>query len=753
MFLGAITACVLVSLFLLGKAYSAYKNRHGNSLMEYIEAIAQKQAEWLDTTPQSWRGWSIAAMAAISLFLELAVIRWHGGMFPVFSFYKNFTLLACFAGLGAGYATAKRAEIPLIATLPVLFVMAVFLTTVRYGSGRADLLFLGVPTAEQSNQGLQSGVSNLTSSNLLLVVAHSVPLYFLLGFTFLLTALAFYPIGQVCGRLMENEARLKAYGYNLLGSVLGVVCMMICSYLWTPPSIWLIIAVTVILLFLAHDRQALSGGLIFSALFLVAVLWPVRPFMQQIFSPYQLIERSGKEDGRMVILSGGNYYQKVYDLSIANKNRDTEPALKSIAAYYEMPFMFKSSADHVAIVGAGCGNDVAAALRMGANRIDAIEIDPVILYLGRYYHPEKPYDNPRVNAIINDARTFFRRARPGYDLIVYGVLDSLTLLSHASNLRVDSYVYTKEGIEDAYRLLKEGGIISLSFALPVDEMGYKIYHIFADLPGASKPLAIRTGYDAASTTAFLVRKGGTLTLPPGLLARSGFTDISSHYAAVRPDVDIPTDDWPFFYMGKRVYPTSYVVALSIILALSVYLMHTLVGLERPKVGYLPFFFLGAGFMLVETKAITELGLYFGNTWIVVAVVIIGLLCMAYCANYTVARWRVTNTLFNYTCLFATLATGYYVASHGKMDASSPMSYSIVVLLLTSPMFFSGLIFSTLLDRSTISISPAMAYNLLGALVGGLLEYNSMYFGFAFLYLLAMTLYLGAWATTRPKAKL
>ena len=41
----------------------------------------------------------------------------------------------------------------------------------------------------------------------------------------------------------------------------------------------------------------------------------------------------------------------------------------------------------------------------------------------------------------------------------------------------------------------------------------------------------------------------------------------------------------------------------------------------------------------------------------------------------------------------------------------------------------------------------MAANLLGAMAGGLLEYNSMYFGFRFLYLLAMALYAIAWAQT------
>jgi len=67
------------------------------------------------------------------------------------------------------------------------------------------------------------------------------------------------------------------------------------------------------------------------------------------------------------------------------------------------------------------------------------------------------------------------------------------------------------------------------------------------------------------------------------------------------------------------------------------------------------------------------------------------------------------------------------------------------VLLTLPLFFSGFVFSTLIGKAEVNISTALAYNLMGALFGGLMEYNSMYFGFAFLYLLAIGFYFLAWA--------
>src|SRR5258708_25709026 len=100
---------------------------------------------------------------------------------------------------------------------------------------------------------------------------------------------------------------------------------------------------------------------------------------------------------------------------------------------------------------------------MVAGDVEGIEIEPAMAFLGRKYHPEHPYDDPRVNLQVNDARNFFRTADQQYDLIVYGVLDSHTALSHASNLLVDSYVYTREGIAEAFQLLKPNGVRSISF--------------------------------------------------------------------------------------------------------------------------------------------------------------------------------------------------------------------------------------------------------------------------------------------------
>jgi SAM-dependent methyltransferase len=521
--------------------------------------------------------------------------------------------------------------------------------------------------------------------------------------------------------------------------------------------VWFAVTGGMILLFVLPRDAFLQIGMASFCVLLTVLAWPVQPETQRIYSPYQLLERAAKADGLMQILSGGSYYQKVYNFSEDRRGQEND-ADRYVRTYYEFPYNFKKAPERVAIVGAGSGNDVATALRMGAAHVDAIEIDPAIAFLGTKYHPERPYDDPRVNLQINDARNFFRTADQQYDLIIYGVLDSHTALSHASNLRVDSYVYTREGLTEAFRLLKPDGVLAVSFTLVNDALGFKLSKILREQPGAGRPLAVRVLYDSERTTAFIVKKGGDAAMPnTGAAASIGFTDVSDYFAQAYPESSVPTDDWPFFYMVERAYPFTYMIALGMILLLSYVFVRQTVGFSEPiDRSYLPFFFLGSGFMLVETKAVTELGLHLGGTWFVIAAAIMLVLVMAYLANLIVTRTGLRLVGPAYLGLFASLLIGYGLATSHEHWMFGPPQLQLVAscLVLTVPLFFAGIIFSSLIGNPEINISTAFAYNLIGALFGGVMEYNSMYFGFAFLYLLAIGFYFLAFAfSLKPRSLL
>ncbi len=660
-----------------------------------LDTNARDQAAFLDALPLPYLDLAIAGAAGLSLFLELAVIRWQGTVFEFFSFYKNFGLLACFAGLGLGYALATRDRICLALVVPLLAWQFGVLIGLRFGLEPWQLESVtAIPFLEQLSMGARTART----------LAQWFAVYFFLCLVFLLTALAFVPVGQLCGRLMTRRPRLRAYGLNLLGSLAGVLLTLLAGALWTSPVVWYGVAFLALLLFVVPRPATLLAGFAAAITAVVILAWPVQQSWQRIYSPYQLLELGYSDAGLMVIRAAGHYYQRVHDLSSPRAADD--PRRRQVRDYYDLPYRVLPAPADVAVVGAGAGNDV--------------------------------------------ARSYLRTTDRMYNLIVYGLLDSHTLLSHASSVRLDSFVYTVEGFREARARLKPGGILVVSFSALTEAIGRKMYEMLRQAFDGAAPAVVSAGYDGA--VVFLQTKEGTFALPPGAIGETGLQDQSARYRESTARVDVSTDDWPFFYMPRRVYPVSYLLMLGMVLLGSLFLTRTLVA-ERPHFGELPFAFLGAGFMLVETKAITELGLTFGNTWQVIGIVIAGVLIMAFLANAAVHRFGLRRPHAAYALLLGSLAVGWFVSRAGGFPPTL-VGRTASAALLTSPLFFSGIVFSTLLGTRG-SIAAVMAANLLGVMAGGLLEYNSMYFGFRFLYLLAMALYAVAWAqafssTTSPQ---
>src|SRR5437763_7542310 len=118
--------------------------------------------------------------------------------------------------------------------------------------------------------------------------------------------------------------------------------------------------------------------------------------------------------------------------------------LAALEPFYFYPYRHvpRAALNDVLIVGAGSGNDVAVALASGARHVDAVEIDPVIQRLGYEHHFNRPYQDPRVSVHISDGRAYLDQTSRRYDLILFALPDSLTLLSGQGNLRLESFLFT-----------------------------------------------------------------------------------------------------------------------------------------------------------------------------------------------------------------------------------------------------------------------------------------------------------------------
>jgi hypothetical protein len=104
-----------------------------------LDDDTREQAAWLDTLPVRYVDVAIVGAAGLSLLLELSVIRWQGTVFEFFAFYKNFGLLACFVGLGLGYALAQRDRILLALVVPLLVWQFGLLIGLRFGRSAGQM--------------------------------------------------------------------------------------------------------------------------------------------------------------------------------------------------------------------------------------------------------------------------------------------------------------------------------------------------------------------------------------------------------------------------------------------------------------------------------------------------------------------------------------------------------------------------------------------------------------------------------------
>jgi hypothetical protein len=708
------------------------------------DTLHDEQTAALEQLPPRWTRLAILSASALTLYVELVMVRWHATCFHAFAIFKNVSLLSCFLGLGLGYGLSRRRS-TLAAFLPLLALQTLFfgvLSLTNLGGRRIN------PVAEQlvmGTLGNRWGWLDLVEGNVFLAAV------------FVLNALMFIPLGQLAGRLMSRLGRVESYSLNLLGSLAGIAAFFGLSLLWTPPAVWMGGAALVVSPFLLGHRRLAVVGSASLAVVLIALGLTTNRGEKTLYSPYQVIalQLPGPAAPTVTptIKVNHTFFQDVVDCS----DGAAQPggANAATADYYNLPYCLRPDPGDVLVVGAGAGNDVAAALRHGADSVTAVEIDPAILYLGRRLHPERPYQNPRTQAVLNDARSYLRQTDRRFDLVVYGLLDSHTNLGAMTNVRLDSFVYTVQGFRDALTRLKDDGLLVVSYLVLDPSQGDKLFAM------------LRAAYPQRTPRVFQVERGVTFVTGPGLdrvpAAVPGVAEASADYRASAADAEVATDDWPFFYMQRRTYPVTYAVMILILLALSAWLVRWQLGKRDEAKGpgyavtvspcHLVFFFLGAGFMLIETKGITELGLVFGNTWSVIAVVIAGILLMTYLANQWVLRRGPVPPSWSFALLGAALLAGWAVNRLGMAGMVVPGAKLVMPVVLTLPLLFAGLIFSSELARGG-EIGGALAANLFGAMLGGFLEYNSMYWGFSSLYPLGLALYGLAflcvcWAARRP----
>jgi predicted membrane-bound spermidine synthase len=664
------------------------------------------------------------------LFLEVALIRWMPAYIRLLAYFSNFILLASFLGIGIGCLLAP-ARSRLFRWFPLIQAMVV-----------AAVYFFRLEIAVESAGSIY--FSSGTDEDVVLVESTM-----LLPVLFVIVAALFITLAQRMGREMATLPPLRGYTINIVGSLAGVVAFAVMSWLELSPAWWFgmaaLAAVPLLVVPEPIDRErtrtALIVGLspwgpLVNIALLVATVATVHVLARgALWSPYYKITVG--QDGEDTVVEVNNIFHQ----SMA--------PVEHKEYFYQWPYaVFGDSFDDVLILGSGSGTDVSAALRHGAKRVDAVEIDPMIIRLGRERHPDRPYSDPRVTVINDDARHYLRTTEKQYDLVVFALIDSLTLQSSFSGVRLESYMFTVESFRAVRDRLKPDGVLVIYNYFRERWLVDRLANIAADAFGEEPRVHV---HEARAYLGVLMAgpRLAQLTSEPRVPDRVTAYGQSHDPSPARihrrdPSVEPARDDWPFLYLKDRHLPAHYGIALLVILivsTLSVFGVNRLFGSTAGAWSW-HFFLLGAGFMLLETKSIIQFALLWGSTWVVASLAIASVLTMALAANYVVSRVEITRPWLVGGVLLALLAANYLIPI-GRIGFESRAIESIFyAVLVFSPILCAGLLFGSAIKYST-SLSRDYGTNLLGAMVGGVGEYLSLLTGFRVLLLLIALCYLGA----------
>jgi SAM-dependent methyltransferase len=652
--------------------------------------------------------------SALMLFLELALIRWLGANVVHLGYFSNIVLLGSFLGVGLGFLRARAgrrppAYFPVVLTALVVLVLLVPVTVER---GGGDLVYF----------------TSLSASG--------PPVWVTLPAIFLGVAVVMAGPGELVGACFPLLERLEAYRWDLIGSLAGIAAFTLLSFLRAPSVVWgaVVAVLTGVLLAPASRRPPVLVPAVLVGLVGVLALESLTPGVS--WSPYYKVTTGPHSVGGEPVIGVSVNGIPHQNISALGPRLAVEPS-------YALPYLRvpRAGAGDTLVIGAGNGVDVDLALQRGATRVDAVDIDPRLIELGRELNPDRPYADPRVSAHVDDGRAWLERTERTYDTVILALPDSLALVAGSGQVRLESYLFTEEALRAARARLRSGGVFAMynSYREPwlVDRYAATVEQAFGhrpcvDLVGDGAHAVIVAAVDATQQQCD-TPQAGTRPVRTALAAAG---DASAAPAPV-------TDERPFPYLRTPSVPGRYLlVLLGILLASAVAVR--LAGARPARLRpYLDLALLGAAFLLLETRGVTRFALLFGTTWLVNALVFAGVLVGVLAAVEITRRLpRPPSRAVGYGLLAASLALTASVPTAALLQLPIPARLVVAVAVTFAPIVAANIVFSARF-AGTADPTAAFAANLLGAMVGGCLEYLALLTGYPALVGVAAVLYLGA----------
>ena len=151
------------------------------------------------------------------------------------------------------------------------------------------------------------------------------------------------------------------------------------------------------------------------------------------------------------------------------------------------------------------GLDVLIALEMGVRRVTAVEVNPLIVEAAGPI-----YTDPRVRVVVESDRSYLRRSREGYDVVVLSLANSYHPVRSGAYSLAEDYRYTVEAFQDALARLNPDGLFVVTRWLqmpPTEELRAFALAVTALEREGHNPAEHIVAFRGYNTGTLLVKKG------------------------------------------------------------------------------------------------------------------------------------------------------------------------------------------------------------------------------------------------------
>jgi hypothetical protein len=332
--------------------------------------------------------------------------------------------------------------------------------------------------------------------------------------------------------------------------------------------------------------------------------------------------------------------------------------------YRAIPFKVAPEHSQTLIIGPGGGSDVLVALAAGSEKVTAVEMNPLMLRFARSFGARAGnlYDQPRVEAILSEGRTYIRRSDRRFDVILLGFVDSWAAVASGGLSLSENHLYTVEAFRAYYdHLTPDGEIAILRWGVDVPrlvsnavallgaaEAGPRIAVLLETRKGDREDpsqmifMLKKRPFTAEETERLVGLPGVNPVIVPGRHVEepyaslfAGRTSFAQYVKDAPTRVDPVYDDRPFFFARQKPWglPDKMRRDLRFILIpiLGLSLVFLLLGKPRrepllPYAGSVAYFAcLGVGFIAVELALLQHLTLLLGHPIFTLSILLFTLL--------------------------------------------------------------------------------------------------------------------------------